>query len=137
MESTKQYKLKPMIYSKDRTCEILAHDIYCGYEFCIISRGTHPCAYIRIPFNDILYCYEDSILDNIMKCHGGITWDKNYVNGLSKKNRSNDRWLGWTYVCFRDYYSYGNRLIKWRTEEILEEIKEVVDRLKKYKAELN
>lgn len=134
----RKIELKPMIYSDERKeGEILAHDVYCGYEFCIISRGTHPCAYVRIPFDDILYRYEDSILDNIMKCHGGITWDKNYVNGLSKKDKNNDRWLGWAYVCLRDYYSHGNRLIKWRTEEILEEIKEVVDRLKKYKAELN
>lgn len=42
-------EIKPMIYKTERKREILAHDAYKGYEFAIISLGTHPCAYIDIP----------------------------------------------------------------------------------------
>lgn len=142
MEKTKKYKLKPMIYSIKSTCEILAHDTYCGYEFCIINRGTHPCAYIRIPNDNKLYHFYSDVLENVMLCHGGITWESNRVNGLPKENKNNKKWLGWDYAHCCDYFPYDfnpndDTCKKWTTEEIFKEIKEVIDRLEKYKAELN
>ena len=144
MEKTKRYKLKPMIYSTNSrysinsTCEILAHDTYCGYEFCIINWGTHPCAYIRIPNDNKLYHFYSDVLENIILCHGGITWESNHVNGLPKENKNNKKWLGWDYGHCCDYSPTINDMgKKWTTEEIFKEIKEVINRLEKYKAELN
>ena len=61
---------------------------------------------------------------------------------MHKENKNNKKWLGWDYAHCCYYFPYDfnpndDTCKKWTTEEIFEEIKEVIDRLEKYKAELN
>ena len=41
--------MKEMVYSKTRIVEVLDRGTYKDYDYVILSLGTHPCAYVRIP----------------------------------------------------------------------------------------
>lgn len=125
-------ELKPMIYTEERKANVLAHDTYKGYEFAIISLGTHPCAYIGIPEGHRFYKKESShkIFDDL-PVHWGLTYSEMGVRGLMQ-----DKWvIGWDYAHCVDYVALsigpnweGRR---WSTEEILEEVKAVIDEIVK------
>lgn len=122
-------EIKPMIYKWKRDVEILAHDTYEGYEFAIISWGTHPCAYVGIPKGHRFYKKDCNKIDEHIGCHGGFTFSKNGVQGLML-----DKWvIGWDYAHCCDFMptlpQLGTR--KWTTEEILEDVHNVIDQIVK------
>lgn len=41
-----------MVYSKTRTIEVLDRGTYKDYDYVVLSFGTHPCGYVRIPENE-------------------------------------------------------------------------------------
>lgn len=41
--------MKPMIYKATREIEILDEGVINNFHYCIVSYGTHPCAYIELP----------------------------------------------------------------------------------------
>ena len=128
---------RPMEYEYDtRKIHELAYNplplcsgVYKGYEFEILSYGTHPCAYIRIPKDHKLYqaalnCrYTDELLLN---CHGGVSF-----TGYLHPKRNDNWWVGWDYSHLGDYtshcLSYTDK--KWTTEEILDEVRIVIDEI--------
>lgn len=130
-------EIKPMIYKWNQGAEILAHDTYKGYEFAIISYGTHPCAYVGIPDGHRLYKKNYDKIDGIY-CHGGFTFSEMGVRELM-----HDKWvIGWDYGHCGDYMQYydtspdflaledlglGSR--RWTTPEILDEVHEVIDQI--------
>lgn len=127
--------MKKMVYkiltNEDR--KVLANDQYNGYEFWIISYGTHPCAYVELNKEHPYYgkCGNDAFNLDI-NVHGGITYG-NYGLGytISKEHFI----LGWDYNHCTDYNyeseKYGlSSGKKWTTEEIFEDVKKVIKQLK-------
>lgn len=120
--------MKEMIYNAERTIEVLVSGTYNGYEYAIVSYGTHPCAYIKLPEG---HKYYGLGYDKIpVECHGGLTYSSNTFHVIPENI---GWWIGWDYNHGGDYYdaffplkSYGK---KWTTTEILEEVKDVVHQL--------
>lgn len=112
-----------MVYSSQKSFGILSYDTYKGYEYLVLSFGTYPCAYIRA---DKLTKKQINYIDK--NCHGGITFSKKSMGGYLKNTEG--EWIGWDYAHFNDYidayFSYGK---KYTTEEIIREIKSIIDKL--------
>lgn len=119
--------MKPMIYddTKDRKREILHTGIIDGIRFYIVSFCTHPCAYVKC---------DESVIDDVtaydeIMCHGGITFIGSGFEGFE-----GGRYIGWDYAHYGDYmpfmYAFDGK--KWTTEEIFEEVKEVIKQVKKH-----
>ena len=127
--------MKPMIYKTERQkAEVLCEGTYEGYDFVIVSYGTHPCAYVEIPMNSKYYGLDYDELDFI-NCHGGLT----YADRLDHIYGDDDRrwFIGWDYAHACDYLGFNalfdfdtSRDKKWTTEEIYEEVKSVIKQLK-------
>lgn len=126
-------EIKPMVY-KQRVAdiEVLAHDTYRDYEFAIVSFGTHPCAYVGIPKGHRFYKKDYSLkMFNKIPAHCGLTYSEMGIENLMQ-----DKWvIGWDYAHSCDYtpllFWEGNK--RWSTEEILEEVKAVIDEIIKEK----
>lgn len=124
--------MQEMNFNSKRTTIILDKGKYKGYEYFILSIGTHPTAYVRIPKGHKYYQkhYEDINID----CHGGLSFSENDFpfNPVVLE----DIWLiGWDYAHSGDYI-FDRELIslsrdnkKWTTKEILEEVKEIIEQL--------
>ena len=119
--------MKEMKYSGYGVSEILADDTYNGNHYVIISTGFYPCAYVEIPKENSLYgkpCNEVNI-----SCHGGICFSQERSSG------EDDWYIGWDYECIEDYYYSKvapwrtNEGKKWITEEIFEEVKNVIKQI--------
>lgn len=127
--------MKPMIYKPSREVTLLDSGTYKGIDYIILSLGSHPTAYVRVPKNHLYFKVEDHNIYDI-ECHGGLT----YSNETVKKSDKKGWWLGWDYAHLGDYTGYdglslrtGDR--KWSTEEILDEVKNVIEQLKGAKNE--
>lgn len=119
--------MKQMKYQKERKIEILKRGAYNGYEYLILSLGTHPCAYINLDNKDFIK------EDDYIGCHCGITfYQKGYTLSNGKRIFNNSELIvGWDYAHSDDKfgdYDYG---IIHTTEEIYAEVKEVIDNIKK------
>lgn len=135
----RNYKVIPeeMEYKNYNEIKLLYNDIYNGYHYFIISYGTHPCAYISINENDILYGkgYLD-IEDNYnINVHGGFTYAHNELRLSENTTLYNPWYLGWDYAHVGDYFGYRCDLLneldkKWSTLEIIEECKNVINQIK-------
>lgn len=113
-----------MIYIPYRTRGILATGIYNGHEYLVITYGTHPCAYIRA---DKLTSKQIETIDE--NCHGGITFPLQKFSGKNIKNLYG-KWVGWDYAHFGDYVGYSDCEGKvYTTEEIINEVKSIIDKL--------
>lgn len=114
--------MKEMVYGK-RKFEVLHQGEYLGYKFFIVSYGTHPCAYVENKKG-----YKDYDCDELLdvKVHYGFTFcgEKCGVNCI-----------GWDYTHAGDYSSYYENdeyfqdEKKWTTQEIYEEVKNVIEQL--------
>lgn len=129
-------ELKPMIYKDKRETSILGEGVYNDYFWTIISYGTHPCAYVKLPLYHFLF---DTDLTNwyspqYIECHGGITY-----NDSSLLDIKTGTWIGWDYNHGSDFngiyladqglYDSFIKNKKWETEEIYEEVKNVIEQL--------
>ena len=117
--------MKQMIYSSVRTQpEQLAVGEYKGFDYYVLSMGTHPCAYIDVTNTD-LNGKDLCVID--LECHGGITYAEESLQTVDKKG-----WfIGWDYAHYGDYCDFGLGGCldekKWTTQEIYEEVKNVVE----------
>lgn len=131
---TKLYGYEEMNYTVERKKEVLVHGEVYGYNFYIISYGTHPCCYIELPKEHKFYGkhYDDIEIE----CHDGLTYTENYLRGLIENS-----WvIGWDYAHWNDYAGYYEEIFKndsnfneckkWTTEELLDEVIEVIIQLK-------
>lgn len=127
--------MKEMVYMSEYTAELLYSGVYIGYEYAIVSRGLHPCAYVKLPHGH-KYCGMDS--DSIpVDCHGGLNYADNCLDILPM---CEGWWIGWDYGQCCDYNGFmvheywkntdTSHCKKWTTAEILEEVKEVIRQLK-------
>lgn len=122
---------KPMIYKPKREIETLEHDFYKGYEYAVMSLGTHPCCYFRIPGGNK---YEDCDYEDIpLDVHGGITFKSDRLN--TSEGMLYGCWIGWDYAHLDDYLDGPEELKifsgrdgkKWTTEELIQACKDAID----------
>ena len=124
------------------SCQILDESRYNGYHYMIVSYGTHPCAYVELPKAHGLYGRDVYKFDDFpIVCHGGITFSLCEVGlfPLEHKNHRVGFLICWDYNHYNDYHAYdidpakADRIFrcdkKWTTEEILEEVKNVINQL--------
>lgn len=64
-----------MEYMKERVARVLDKGKEKGMKWCIVSYGTHPCAYICLPKGHKYY--KKSYDDIPVNCHGGLTFADN------------------------------------------------------------
>lgn len=122
-----------MVYSKTRTVEILDRGTYKDYDYVILSLGTHPCGYVRVP-EDHPY-YEKNYNDCNIDCHWGLTYGRPYLC-TSNGTQESGWWIGWDYAHCDDYcgymtYDFG---IRHTTKEIQHECFSVIEQLIKAKS---
>lgn len=124
---------KAMIYTdKSTKPKILFRDMYKGYEYIIVSYGSHPCCYIGLDENNKFYGV--SYLDIDLDVHGGLTYSDNLFHVIG----NSDRWyIGWDYAHYGD--RFGNRYSSsimnysydhtWKTKELIKECIDAIDNL--------
>lgn len=125
--------MKEMVYTNKEKREWLDHGVFKGFEYVIMSLGTHPTAYVGIPKTEAYTIFHENRLSDLIDVHGGITYENSYIRDENKNEYSNDKWwIGWDYAHLYDYMpdnDYGQYRKKWTTEEILEDVKSVIDQI--------
>ena len=119
----------------DTSCPDFAGDILdegriYGYRYCIVSLGTHPCAYVEIPEGHL--CYGLNYEKIYINCHGGLTYSKKGIGERDSVLYPDAFWIGWDYAHFGDraeFPGYSCPGKTWTTEEILKEVDRVVYQL--------
>lgn len=116
--------MKSMVYTSVPITRVLASGEEAGYSWYVISRGTHPTAYVKLPRVAEAFSMDD------ISCHGGIT----YVNSSLKVGGGvsvDGFWIGWDYAHACDFSGYfpGSGGKKWTTEEIVSDVKDVIKQL--------
>lgn len=127
-------KMKEMVYRDKSVAELLDSGTYDGYEYAIVSRGFHPCAYVKLPEGH--KCYGMDYDDIPVDCHCGLTYAENYLAILPLES---GWWIGWDYGHCCDYSGFmmheywcdidTSHLKRWTTAEIFEEVKQVIAQL--------
>lgn len=126
--------MEKMVYQKEICAKVLAWGAYKGYEYLIVSRGTHPCAYVSVPeWNTFFGTVEDDDMD-ILDVHGGVTYSKETVSTDFGFFKGAGWWIGWDYAHLGDYYGFTSTLEgkKWTTEEIMGDVKTAIENLKMF-----
>lgn len=117
-------EMKPMVYGEKWTNhQILYSGKYKGYQFYICSLSVHPTAYVKVSDNDD---YPEWVRNRI-SCNGGITYAGTGIELTSKFE--DGFYLGWDYGHSWDYNCTSNCGAKHTTEEIYEEVKNVINQL--------
>lgn len=132
------YNQKRMEYVPETRTDILAKGRFNGYNFFVISYGTHPCCYIELPKNHKLYglTYMDIEENYQVDVHCGLTYSSN-----SLLLRDNTWIIGWDYAHFGDYYCSSYRVgsdkdHRWTTDEMIKECMKVIKQLEKINKEV-
>lgn len=120
------YKPERVYFSEIMTSKvILSTGVYNGFNYEVVSYGTHPCCYIDLPKGHRWYKKDYKDID--VKCHWGLTYS--YKNGNFWR-------IGWDYAHCEDYMTYykdlyvDNPLVhlkKWTLPELIQECKEVCE----------
>lgn len=116
--------MEQMNYSSN--CKkILDRGNYKGYDYLVMSYGTHPCAYVKLPKNTA-----DDIINKI-RCHGGITYDK---------LGDDCRVIGWDYAHCNDFDGVELDFLSpleimqthhkmWTTEDISGQCRDIINQI--------
>ena len=121
-----------MVYRKKRDTEMIGRGNFEGYEWGIVSYGTHPCAYILIEPGHELYKADYSRnydLYSGLDVHGGITYTEAGLHDFV----DSDYWvIGWDYNHLGDYNAMTPNAAdhKYTTDEIFGDIVDCIGRLK-------
>lgn len=127
-------ELKPMEYKDTLDFEILCNSEYKDYKFKIVSEGFWPVASIVIPETNKLYGLDyDSLFFPILKTKGLIL---NAGEGCSSTYKcttiySEDYWT--ITIAYLGGYWYVDKIVRtkhYTTEEVLEDVYNVIDQLK-------
>lgn len=122
---------------------ILDNNVYKGYEYYILSLGTHPTAYVKLCKDDKFYGYDYDRLSELVDVHGGFTYSRDYLTVA--KDESDVWFVGWDYAHYGDYSGFDilytgedyndNYNMKHSTFKIFEDVISVVNQLKAYNNE--
>lgn len=122
--------MKEMIYEVYHEPEVLDSGIYKNRKYVIINMGgLHPCAYVECE-NGIKQDYED--IHTPAHCSFTFFGPLNHWKG--RLNVPFDiNFVGWDFGHLGDYNPYFGRESdkKWTTEEVFENIKQVIDWMEK------
>ena len=131
-------KFREMEYIPDTRKDVLAKGSFNGYNFFVISYGTHPCCYVELPKRHKLYGLEYwDIEDNYqIDVYGGFTYSDDHL-----LLRDNTWIIGWDYAHFGDYYCTAYRTdvskaYRWTTKEMINECINVIKQLEKINREV-
>ncbi len=135
IESPKSIK-KEFSYKEYREIKLLTSGRYNNYNYYILNLGTHPTAYVEIPFYHKYYKKDYKEID--IEVHGGLTYSRDYLY-ISKNQKIEKSWfIGWDYAHCDDFVGYSLRFPKelqngkkWTVEEIEKEVYNVCKQLKK------
>lgn len=110
-----------MKYKRIRDYGLLSVGEIDGYEFKIVSLGTHPCAYVKLPTTHFCFNFLSDYIP--IDVHGGLTYSANENDGFR---------IGWDYAHCGDYTSFGflSTDKKWTVDEILAHVQNVIAKLK-------
>lgn len=122
-------KMKPMKYRKERILENLYSDTYRGFNFYIMSFGTHPTAYVEIPISHKYYRLSYKDIENQIDVHGGLTYSSSNLMISDSGGIKKSWFIGWDYSHCTDYYPDLNDGKKWTTEEMIEDCIYVINQL--------
>ena len=92
--------MKEMVYKPKREVELLAEGEHKGYEYYVLSLGTHPCCYIKLHDND------DAEKADCLNVHGGVTYNKDHLT--INDRRIDGKIVGWDYAHLGDYMGYDD-----------------------------
>ena len=125
-------RVKEMVYTKKHKREVLATGYCFGLLYYVLSLGTHPTAYVKIPKDNWL-CSVENYDDIPINCHGGITFRDDHLR-IADNQEIEGEFIGWDYAHCTDYASYYDGVLsrnthKWTTKEILEEVKDVCSQI--------
>jgi len=96
-----------------------------GYQFYVISYGTHPCCYIGVPEGHRLFNKHYDTFN--FECHGGLTYSGFLHHVYPKLNVNTENWyLGWDYAHFLDRTG-AIEGIEWNTQDLVKEVESVVE----------
>lgn len=125
--------MKEMVYSKTRTVEILDRGTYKDYDYAVLSLGTHPCGYVRIPEDHPYYNEDYNNCD--IDCYWGLTYSRPYLR-TSYDTQESGWWIGWDYAHCDDYCGYMpyDCGIRHTTKEIQQKCFSVIEQLIKVKS---
>ena len=107
-----------------------------GFNYYIISFGSHPCSYVEIPNNHKLYNKKYMDIEDKIEVHGGLTYSCNKLYGVDD---TGIKWfIGWDYGHAFDYQLIGRidgKLIEWEghrwtLEELRQDVFDVCKQLK-------
>ena len=115
--------MKKMVYGRKRNREVLDRGIYEGYEYFVISLGTHPCAYVK------LHNENPEVAKYNIGCHGGITYCEDYLILPDGKIEGNI--IGWDYAHYGDYLGFDELFtgMTYTTEEMIADCRSVIRQL--------
>ncbi len=113
-----------MKYTKESLFILLAYGDYKGYQYAIISHGTHPTAYVRIPQGHPYFKKDTSEIE--LYVHGGFTY-----SGKAIWEEDNNYWIGWDYAHAGDFLPFlpGDKGKKWTTRKVFNEVKSLIHQL--------
>ena len=112
-----------MIYKNTRERTILMDSEYDGVRYVIISYGTHPCCYVKMPKAKKDFDFTE------INCHGGITYSEKHL--FLDDRKENGWWIGWDYA--HDCDRYGEDImdgISYSTDELSNECRYVIKQIK-------
>jgi len=74
-----------------------------GFEYYIITFGSYPCSYIKIPKEHKLYKKHYRYID--LDVHGGLTYSADHILGVDETGLN--WYIGWDYAHAFDYQLFG------------------------------
>lgn len=108
-------------------------DKYKGYQYYILTMGTHPTAYVNVPKESKYYGKFYLDIDDIV-VHGGLTYSDD--NLRTNEGRFEGGWyIGWDYNHWGDFnvlllhFGSSHCEKKWTVEEITEDCRSVIDQI--------
>ena len=114
---------------------ILENKEYEGYEYYIITLGSHPCCYVLLPKG---HCYHVEDYEDIpIECHFGLTYSEPTL--LRDNIITGGEWvIGWDYAHTDDYISYDVMFVeadeyghKYTLDELRDDVYNVINQLVK------
>ena len=110
--------------------QILEEGTCFGFQYYIISFGSHPCCYVEIP--KVHSCYGLEYDEIEIACHGGLTFSNDKLFGIDSTGL---KWfIGWDFAHHGDYFYANDKFEieghKWTLAELQDQVFKVCKQLR-------